>query len=214
MKKLTISLLMIIFGSLMISSCNDNTNSPKDISTQINDFPKENLSTEEMQSLIFMREEEKLAYDVYITLYNKWKINIFDNIAKSEKTHTEAVLTLINKYNLVDPVGNSAVGVYQDTTLQKLYTSLVEKGSLSSLDAFIIGATIEDLDIHDLNKLSLNIDNQDIKFVFGNLNKGSRNHLRSFYSQIISNGGMYKAQFITQAELEAIINSPNETGSW
>lgn len=75
-----------------------------------------------------------------------------------------------------------------------------------------MGATIEDLDIYDLNNWSLKADNQDILFVFQNLTKGSRNHMRSFYSQIISSGGSYAAQYISQAELDAIINSPKETG--
>ena len=31
-----------------------------------------------------MREEEYLAYDVYVTLNNKWGVNIFKNISESE----------------------------------------------------------------------------------------------------------------------------------
>jgi hypothetical protein len=82
------------------------------------------------------------------------------------------------------------------------------------LAGFVVGATIEDLDIHDLNNWALEIDNQDISFVYDNLNKGSRNHLRSFYSQIISSGGTYSAQFISQTDFDLIVNSPAETGSW
>jgi hypothetical protein len=77
-----------------------------------------------------------------------------------------------------------------------------------------VGATIEDLDIFDLNNWLTKVDNQDIQFVYQNLNKGSRNHMRSFYGQVVNAGGTYTAQFITQAELDAIINSTNETGSW
>ena len=208
----------ILFISITIASVflcckkNDPTNSNKDITSQINDFPIEPLTADEILSLKWMREEEKLAHDVYITLYNKWGVNIFTNIASSEQTHTNAVLTLLNKYQLSDPVGNNAIGVFSDTSLQNLYIQLVSQGSTSLTDGFKVGATIEDLDIYDLNKWSLKVDNQDIKFVFQNLTKGSRNHMRSFYSQIISSGGTYAAQFVTQSELDAIINSPKETG--
>lgn len=57
-----------------------------------------------------MCQEEKPAYDVYITLYNKWQVNIFKNIAASEQTYEDAVLTLLIKYGLPDPAASKAVG--------------------------------------------------------------------------------------------------------
>ncbi len=151
---------------------------------------------------------------MYYTLYQKWNVNIFTNIASSELTHTNAVLTLLNKYQITDPAESNAIGVFTDTTLQKLFSQLVSQGSASVEDGFRVGATIEDLDIFDLNNWSKKIDNQDINYVFQNLMKGSRNHMRSFYSQIISYGGTYSPQYISQSELDSIINGPKETGSW
>lgn len=214
MKNSIIIIIAIAFSALFQSCQKDNINNHSDFTSQINAYPKEPLSADETKSLLQMREEEKLVHDVYITLYNKWKVNVFTNIASSEQTHTDAVLTLLNRYELKDPVGNHTVGVFMDSTLQTLYNQLVALGSTSLLAAFKVGATIEDLDIYDLNTASLKVDNQDIKFVYANLTKGSRNHMRSFYSQIIGSGGTYSAQFITQSELDAIINSPKETGSF
>jgi hypothetical protein len=91
---------------------------------------------------------------------------------------------------------------------------LVTQGSTSTLNAFIVGATIENLDIFDLNNWNSKVDNQDIKYIYQNLTKGSRNHMRSFYGQVTGSGGTYSAQYISQTELDAIINSPKETGSW
>jgi len=211
-----IILIISIAIATAFSSCkkNDIATPNNDINFQVNAYPKEALSADEILSLKWMREEEKLAHDVYITLHSKWNINIFTNIALSEQTHTNAVLSLLNKYELTDPVGNNTVGVFLDITLQNLYNQLITKGNKSILDAFKVGATIEDLDIFDLNNWSTKVDNQDIKFVYQNLTKGSRNHMRSFYSQITNANGSYSAQFITQADLNAILNSPKETGSW
>ncbi|MCG9881303.1 MAG: DUF2202 domain-containing protein [Bacteroidia bacterium] len=210
--------LLIIAISLVMaaSSCkkDENTTANNDITSQINSLPKESLNADELTSLKLMREEEKLAHDVYMNLYRKWNTQIFSNIASSELTHTNAVLTLLNKYQIADPVGNNAEGVYTDSTLQTIYNQLVSKGNTSNLEGFIVGATVEDLDIYDLNHWLTKVDNQDIKFVYENLNKGSRNHLRSFYAQIIQSGGTYKAQYLSQEQLEAIINSPKESGSW
>lgn len=189
---------------------NGNGNMVK-LQAQVNSLPLEPLSTAELTSLPFMREEEKLAGDVYITLYNKWGSNIFSNISNSEQTHMEAVRMLLKKYGLTDPVGSNAVGVFNNTILQNLYSQLVVRGNTSILEAYKVGATIEDLDIFDLKTALINIDNQDIRLVYDNLTKGSRNHMRSFYKNILNVGGTYTPQYITQAEFDAIINSPMET---
>lgn len=192
---------------------NDNGNiNIANLQAQITSLPKEPLNSTELSSLSFMREEEKLARDVYITLYNKWGVNIFTNISSSEQTHMESVLLLLNKYSIADPVGTNLVGVFNNTILQGLYNQLVAQGNTSVLEAYKVGATIEDLDIFDLKNALINIDNQDIRLVYDNLTKGSRNHMRSFYKNILSVGGAYTPQYITQAEFDAIINSAMETG--
>lgn len=184
----------------------------RNLQSQLSDLPMEALSSEEQSSLLFMREEEKLAKDVYITLYDKWGVNIFSNISKSEQTHMDAVLLLLTKYALTDPVGTNAIGVFSNTELQHLYNELVTQGEMGLLEAYQVGATIEDLDIFDLANALDNNDNQDIKLVYEMLSKGSRNHLRSFYGNILNVGGSYTPQYLTQAEFDAIINSPKETG--
>lgn len=213
----TLSLITATLFLVLVSCKKDEKTKPDnkgDITSQINAFPNEPLNADELASLITMREEEKLAYDVYITLYNKWGTTIFSNIASSEQLHTNAVATLLSKYNLTDPATAYTIGVFKDSTLQLIYNDLIAKGNTSLLNAFIVGATIEDLDISDLNAWSSKCDNQDIQFAFQNLTKGSRNHMRSFYSQLKSAGGSYSAQYISQTELDAILNNPKETGSW
>jgi hypothetical protein len=183
------------------------------ISGVISSLPYEELSVDEELSLIRMREEEKLARDVYATLYDVWQAPIFNNISQSEQRHMNAVKVLIDKYNLVDPVTDSTVGVFTDPEFQGLYVSLVEQGSASLVDALIVGATIEDLDIKDIQDFLAQTDNEDITAVYENLVRGSRNHMRAFTYQLSLNGETYEAQFITQEELDAIITSPRETGN-
>lgn len=178
----------------------------------ISDLPSEALSEAEVTGLLQMREEEKLARDVYQTLYEKWGLNIFANIAQSEQTHTEAVRDLLEKYDLTDPVTNDTIGVFTDETLQKLYTDLVAQGNASEVAALKVGATIEDLDIKDLQDLSAATDNQDIKLVYENLTRGSRNHLRSFTKQLEMRGETYAPQYISATDYQAIVSGSQETG--
>ncbi|MEZ4945528.1 MAG: DUF2202 domain-containing protein [Cyclobacteriaceae bacterium] len=215
-------LLVAVAFIFSVNSCSEEDTQPqsevtsnintRNLQSQLSDLPMEALSSEEQSSLLFMREEEKLAKDVYITLYDKWGVNIFSNISKSEQTHMDAVLLLLTKYALTDPVGTNAIGVFSNTELQHLYNELVTQGEMGLLEAYQVGATIEDLDIFDLANALDNNDNQDIKLVYEMLSKGSRNHLRSFYGNILNVGGSYTPQYLTQAEFDAIINSPKETG--
>lgn len=182
--------------------------------SKIDSFPKESLSEMERSSLILMREEEKLARDVYLLLYSKWGSRPFSNISASEQTHMDAVLTLLNKYNIPDPVGTNGNGVFQNADLQKFYNQLAALGVKSNLDGFKAGATIEDLDIFDLKRLSRQIDNQDILYVYSNLERGSRNHMRAFVRNIDKLNGSYVPQYLTPEEFEAIISSDMERGNF
>ncbi|SDM34029.1 hypothetical protein SAMN05421813_11027 [Daejeonella rubra] len=216
---LILTAIIIAFGSCTkdkntVNNDNNTGNLNKiDIQSQINTLPKESLSVDELKSLSFLREEEKLAMDVYTTLFNKWGVNIFNNISKSESTHMLAVLNLLNKYNLEDPVGANETGEFENIQLKALYDQLVSEGNTSTLNAYKVGATIEDLDLYDINKALVYIDNQDIRYVYEMLAKGSRNHLRSFYKNIINAGGTYTPQYISNEEFKTIINSEMETGN-
>ena len=176
-------------------------------------FPVEELSEAEAQALTFMREEEKLAQDVYLYLYNRGKTRIFSNIAQSEQRHMASVLCLIEKYELQDPVGSNPAGVFQNENLQALYTTLTETGSESLEAAFIVGATIEDLDINDLNMEIAAADNEDLIAVFNELNRGSRNHLRGFMKNLTNIGATYAPQYISAELFEEITSSETERGS-
>ncbi len=188
---------------------NVNTNMIYDI---IKSFPYQNLSEKEKEGLIEMREEEKLARDVYLTLYNKWKLQIFKNIAGSEQTHTDSIKYLLEKYNISDPVTNDNIGEFSNPKFKELYNKLVDQGSKSIVDALKVGATIEDLDIADLEKWLNETDNEDIKFVYENLMKGSRNHMRAFVKMLSIYGEKYIPQYISKEEYEQIINSSMERG--
>ncbi|MEZ4986528.1 MAG: DUF2202 domain-containing protein [Saprospiraceae bacterium] len=175
-------------------------------------MPTEELSTVEADVLQFMREEEKLAHDVYVNLYERWGVQIFTNIAQSEQRHTDAIKCLLDKYGLADPAEELAEGVFSNPDLGALYLQLVALGNQSLADAYQVGATIEDLDIKDLQDLAATVDNQDIIAVFAALERGSRNHLRAFTKQILAAGSTYTPLYISTVDYEVIIASPTERG--
>ena len=170
------------------------------------------LDYNEQTHLAFMREEEKLALDVYLEMYDIWGMRIFANIADSEQTHTDTVLRLIQKYSLVDPAEGKLRGEFSDASLQGLYDLLLAQGTASLIDALIVGATIEDLDIFDLGQQLSIVDNQDITVVYENLQKGSRNHMRAFFANLDDMSIVYTPVYISQQEYDEIVNSPMERG--
>jgi hypothetical protein len=174
----------------------------------------EPLSEDEIGGLNLMREEEKLAYDVYSYLYQRWHLKIFDNIARSESTHMDAMLTLLDRYSLEDPAEGQTHGQFTDKVLQQLYYELTHSGSQSELEALKVGALIEEIDILDLQQqLDRVVDNQDVIVVYQNLQKGSRNHLRAFVRNMSARGYTYSPQRMTRGQFDTIIDAPMERGS-
>lgn len=173
-------------------------------------FKYQELSKQETENLIHMRGEEKLARDVYITLYETWSLRPFSNISNSEQRHMDAIKALLKKYNIEDPYVDDTVGVFADPQFTTLYNDLVAKGRNSLVDALTVGATIEDLDIFDLQQAITQTDNDDIKYVYQNLTRGSRNHLRAFTRLLRRNGVDYQPRYIDVNTYQNIVNSPRE----
>ncbi len=180
----------------------------------INNTPYETPSVEEEHALSLMREEEKMARDLYLNAFDKWNVKIFENIASSEQKHMDAIKALITKYNLVDRVLNDVRGVFVNPVIDSIYILLNQQADISKIEALKMGAFVEEFDINDLRVLkATDVDNIDITLIFDELERGSRNHLRSFVSQLEKQGFTYVPQVLTQAEYDAIINSPHEQGN-
>jgi hypothetical protein len=138
------------------------------------------LTDAEKSTMIFLREEEKLARDVYIKMFEFWGAAIFSNISVSEQRHMDAVLQLLVKYGILDPAAGNPVGFFTNQDLQKLYAGLIAQGQLSLLDAYKIGKAIEEMDIADLQKAIDDTDRPDLENVYSSLLSGSYNHLSAF----------------------------------
>ena len=168
-------------------------------------LPKQDLSAIEAKGLTYLREEEKLARDVYTQLSSLWGSRIFGNIAQSEQQHFDALKVLLDRYGLSDPAANNAAGVFADPGLHTLYGDLVVQGGVSLAAGLRVGATIEDLDIHDLGEALAATDNNDLKLVYQNLQNASRNHMRAFTRQLQALGEIYEAKYVGAAELNEIL---------
>ncbi len=179
--------------------------------TLVLDIPASDLSPDEAAALLFMREEEKLARDVYNALYALWGQSTFTNIASSEQMHMDEVKLLLDRYSLTDPA--LAPGSFTDPSLQALYDQLVARGSISLSEALKVGAAIEEIDILDLQERLAQTDNADLQQVFNNLMNGSYNHLNAFASALLTQTGeVYQPQYLSAEAYAAIVTSQSGNG--
>jgi hypothetical protein len=166
------------------------------------------LSADEVRALRFMREEEKLARDVY--LLNVDALQVFANIRGSEERHMDAMLTLLQAYGIEDPIADRTPGRFLDPDLQELYDALAARSSQSLEEALRVGAEIEEIDIRDLQQAIAQTQREDIAAVYANLQRASRNHLRAFTRNLAMRGIEYAPQHLSAEAYQQILDSPRE----
>ncbi len=152
------------------------------------------LTEAEENYILYMREEEKLARDVYLSLYEIWGAEIFANISESEQRHMDAIKSLITRYGLVDPVAEDTLGAFTNPDFGILYDQFVIDGSESLEAALDVGVRIEELDIDDLEQALRETSMRSVRRVFQNLLNGSYNHLEAFQRAIEADGTECPAQ--------------------
>lgn len=145
-----------------------------DFSATLNDAEKANL--------LHMREEEKLARDVYNKFYELYNMPVFRNIGISEQRHMDAVLNLLTGYGLTDPVAGKGPGEFTPA-FQPLYDELIATGT-NLTEALKVGVRIEELDIADLEKAINATEVPTLLRVYNNLLAASRNHLAAFSGKL------------------------------
>jgi len=168
------------------------------------------LDETEIHHLQFIREEEKLAHDVYTVLYEKWGSPIFANIAESEQKHTDAMANLLAYYDVDDPYVEG-IGNFSDTEggiyIKGLYELLTEWGLKSEVDAMLVGGYIEEYDILDIWLAHDETDEERIQTVYVNLYEGSYNHLDGFvHNYNLLSDVDYVPQLLEGADYEYVLS--------
>ena len=169
------------------------------------------LTKTEKEGIQLMREEEKLAQDVYQFLYEKWELPIFSNISNSETRHFNAVGYLLDTFEISDPA-QLELGKFQNQDITFLYDSLTQKGSESLVEALKVGAFIEEFDSADLQKLLALNNDSIIGGVYQNLLRGSNNHLRAFTGQLESRGENYTPVILNGIAYLEVVQGSHQMG--
>jgi len=174
--------------------------------------PTPTIDFEATYGLTYIREEEKLARDVYKVLFDKWESRVFNNIASSEQQHMDAVLPLLSSYFLPDPAADTLPGQFSNSTIQALYDELTAQGILSLSDAFKVAAGIEEIDILDLQHFMEFDLPGDVRLVYENLLTGSYNHLSAFTTVLErQTDEVYTPQYLSPEAYQEILTLVSST---
>ena len=209
MKKLVLyvtGIFLMMSGIITFTSCDKQTSVTNENRETETTVKADSVTGDCYTSLVYMREEEKLAHDVYVEMYNLWNVKVFHNISKAETFHSNAVLGLLNLYNIEDPA-LPGEGEFSNPDLQALYDTLVTTGSESLIAALTVGATIEEVDIIDLDEAMENCDIDTIDLVYSRLRHGSTHHLKAFVGWLAKLGVDYQPQYLSQEEYDEIMES-------
>ncbi|MEZ9628921.1 DUF2202 domain-containing protein [Vibrio breoganii] len=230
--KLTFIALALVTYCLLPAS----VDAAQHMKTVVSDFAdidsasSKSVDNNERLHLVFMREEEKLARDVYTRLGMQYKhLAIFGKVSKAEERHTYSVSNKLQHYGISDPVQSDNVGTFNGEEFgwyfDEKYQSLIDKGSNSELDALYVGAYIEELDMLDIRQCPKVIietidsiqdtsdcgqvytDNVDLQRLYQSLIEGSESHLRAYVQNIemYIGEGNYEAQVLKQKDIDTIL---------
>lgn len=226
MKTKLFATMVAVVTMPFFNSCTDSLNESEEIFAMADSFEKSTglnesinaygdsctfegtLTEAEIEGLMEMREEEKLAHDIYFHFYSLYEHVIFNNISKSENAHANAVLHLLKGYDLGDPA-LAETGKFSNPLFNDLFEELTEKGEISLIEALKIGAFVEEYDIADLQKLLAEAQNEDVIRVYTHLLNGSENHLRAFTGVLTRMGETYTPSVISKEEYQDILNDSN-----
>lgn len=161
------------------------------------------LSITEVDDLNFLYEEERLAYDIYTELSDKWELSIFENIAKSENMHFQHLLVIYEKYGLRVP--KSANGFYNYPELNLMYDRFFEGGMMTLESSLRLAGNFEEYDIADIERFLKHTQNVDLILVYNSLLEGSKNHLRAIHRNLKKHGFDYESVFLEEEKFQQIL---------
>jgi hypothetical protein len=170
------------------------------------------LDEPELEAILYLREGEKLARELFLILDEQWGESTFALAATAEDTHTEALKALIDRYELWDPMSVTSGGEYVNEELYELHHKLAGQGRDSLVEALKVGVEIEEISILDLREYVAETDDADVQMVYENLLRASRNHLRVFSARLQEEGETVDNSYLSQALFDEITGTPPEPG--
>lgn len=170
------------------------------------------LNAREHETLTNMRREEQLAHDVYLAFGRRFDLQPFRNIPHAEARHIDAVVTLMSRYQVDDPMAGLEAGRFDVPDMQAMFDRLLDAGSKDAVAALKAGAEIEELDIVDLQRAGLETTHADVRDVYARLEAASMRHLQAFVRNLTRLGVTYTPTHLSQEAFDKAVEPAKDPG--
>lgn len=154
--------------------------------------------------LLKLYSEEKMAYDLFGEFYDRWQLNVFNDVQQREARHVWCVEVIMNKYSAAISAGKKKI-LYHDKDTESLYNELSVKGCISDLSALEAAAFLKEKFISDLRTRALNINDGYLLKVIFLLEKAAKSHFKAFVKSIRLSGSEYIPVYLTGDEFSNIM---------
>ena len=186
LSKIKMTILAFAGALIVMAGCSkDPLVSPvNDPASEYGSYKLPELDEVETADLLYIVQEERLAYDMYSLLYLEYELAIFQKIAASEEKHVATLSELISKYELTNPNDGMDPGEYENEVLQSFYDEMLAQAMQSKAWAIQTGVTIEEVDIEDLLVFQARVDAKNLVQCYAHLEDASLKHLESFQDEL------------------------------
>lgn len=173
------------------------------------------LPSEEHGPILYTLQETKVVRDVYVALDAQWNNPLFKQLLITEKDHVDYLAKLVNLYglNLPTAIMEDEPGVFNDESLEKMYASMVATGRTSEIEAYQIGAKLEETLILEMTKIMNKTDVIKVFLAYQRVVKTSQYHLRLLVTKLRDLGVEYNPTVLSKADYDAIFTEFNAKNS-
>lgn len=170
------------------------------------------LTTDEIEFIYAVREDEKLAHNLYIYFVTQYPTaRQLANIGNAEINHITTIERVFTYYEIDFPTLGQP-GVFTDENRQAIYTRLTAQGSTLH-EAYQVMAALEEENIVIYSKVASELTNPNLQLIINNLAQSSENHFKVLVNQITAWGSIYTPTLLEASQYEEILDSVFQPGN-
>jgi hypothetical protein len=168
--------------------------------------PNAPLGESDRRTLLYVSEQEKLARDLYASLSETWRLDVFHTTSGSEDIHADALRTLLARYRLPDPSQGLGRGEFTSVDLAERYDDLIARGRFSPVEALKAAASVEELEIQDIGSRLRRVQAPELQNVLENVVASDKHHLRSLVVALRRLGHTYAPSRLPREQFDTILD--------
>jgi len=206
----TILVALIAVATFFVRESQEQTGIER-LQSEVSEIPVGPLTLDEVNSVFFTLEGQKLQRDYQAGMAELWDNAVFREASENASLRMEAVALLLPRFGLAPP--SDVRGVFRDPHLAELYAQFSEYGSASEAGAIEMGAELSELNILDLQTHLDAATKEDMRLVYWHVLEASGVQLWASARAVERFGGAsYEPRFLSALSFGQIMDSAGRPG--